>query len=626
MEDPPNRRVETRPDNALVIDNVLTTQPELGPTVPEGGYGWVVLLASLFFHALIPSLLVSFGIFLAFDRMERDTLTGKDPRLWDNTLLHVPLFFIGGWTFFDSTARNLISQSTWPKLVATAGTCLTCAGLLFVWIGMTGTARSSLFIVAGLISGIGASIQMAQCEILIAQYFRLKLPVLRHVTQVVAGVGFIVAPIVIGHHIFTNSLMQIILWYQAIILQGLVVNLLFRKPTYLKSAVPSRYNYVTSHPDDEEDIFSKNNRELQIKAQNPNGDKPESAENPSESASSSQNPEGTTEGKETSPGKHWVTFEEDYDDDEEVSKYDRVQQWEVFDDEDIVTSKRQETQVDKRERGRWEKFDDEAKPDQPRNQKNLRLEMAFDVEPAAEGPSTMSVNGVPIPLFSDTPVNHNTTYSYDLLEDPARSSVFQSQPQPVESFSRSAADVLRRPTFYKSLFTVITTKWSFFVFFAVFPSYMYQEVLDLKMRALSNFVGTISTATVLFSSFSYWLNLEKRWRAKMMMMLTWMGALGYLMIADYATDFLLLFGAVQVVVSLAALQHVGEPLLGLTVKGESTKEYTLISKLSGLSFLIFVALDISVKNVFRNMGFLHFLNGFLWLSNYIYKRLRRILT
>lgn len=60
---------------------------------------------------------------------------------------------------------------------------------------------------------------MAQCEILVAQYFRLKLPVLRHIAHVVSGLGFIIAPIVIGHHIFTNSLMQIILWYQAIILQ-----------------------------------------------------------------------------------------------------------------------------------------------------------------------------------------------------------------------------------------------------------------------------------------------------------------------------------------------------------------------------------------------------------------------
>lgn len=34
----------------LVIDGVLATQPELGPSIPDGGYGWVVFFATLFFQ------------------------------------------------------------------------------------------------------------------------------------------------------------------------------------------------------------------------------------------------------------------------------------------------------------------------------------------------------------------------------------------------------------------------------------------------------------------------------------------------------------------------------------------------------------------------------------------------
>lgn len=34
----------------LVIDSMLSTQPELGPNIPDGGYGWVVFLATLFFQ------------------------------------------------------------------------------------------------------------------------------------------------------------------------------------------------------------------------------------------------------------------------------------------------------------------------------------------------------------------------------------------------------------------------------------------------------------------------------------------------------------------------------------------------------------------------------------------------
>lgn len=34
-------------NSEMVIDNVISTQPELGPSVPDGGYGWVVFMATL---------------------------------------------------------------------------------------------------------------------------------------------------------------------------------------------------------------------------------------------------------------------------------------------------------------------------------------------------------------------------------------------------------------------------------------------------------------------------------------------------------------------------------------------------------------------------------------------------
>jgi len=38
----------------LVIDNVLSTQPELGPIIPDGGYGWIVFIVTLFFQVSLP--------------------------------------------------------------------------------------------------------------------------------------------------------------------------------------------------------------------------------------------------------------------------------------------------------------------------------------------------------------------------------------------------------------------------------------------------------------------------------------------------------------------------------------------------------------------------------------------
>lgn len=33
-----------------VFDRVIATQPELGPSIPDGGYGWVVVVGSAFFQ------------------------------------------------------------------------------------------------------------------------------------------------------------------------------------------------------------------------------------------------------------------------------------------------------------------------------------------------------------------------------------------------------------------------------------------------------------------------------------------------------------------------------------------------------------------------------------------------
>lgn len=41
---------EEVPPRPLRLDNILSTQPDIGPNVPDGGYGWIVVLVSMFFQ------------------------------------------------------------------------------------------------------------------------------------------------------------------------------------------------------------------------------------------------------------------------------------------------------------------------------------------------------------------------------------------------------------------------------------------------------------------------------------------------------------------------------------------------------------------------------------------------
>lgn len=72
-------------------------------------------------------------------------------------------------------------------------------------------------------------------DILISQYFRLKLESVRAILDAVNALGFILTPVALGHNIVKLGILQVITWYQAIILQGILISIAVRKPKYLKS-------------------------------------------------------------------------------------------------------------------------------------------------------------------------------------------------------------------------------------------------------------------------------------------------------------------------------------------------------------------------------------------------------
>ncbi|XP_057669523.1 uncharacterized protein LOC130901885 isoform X1 [Diorhabda carinulata] len=599
-------------EHQLVIDRVVSTQPELGPTIPDGGYGWLVFSSSLFFQAVIPSLTVSLGIFLAFSRLPGLSKNDSSPKLWDDTFMYTPILFISSWTIFDPTSRYLISNSTWPRLVATAGTCLTCAGLLFLWMGLAEYTGIILFPLAGIVCGIGASIQTAQCEILLAQYFRMKHAILANICQAVAALGFVVAPIAIGHNVLNTNLLYVIMWYQAIILQGLIFNLVFRKPAYLKSKQRDAYKYIAPNPEDEEDILSKNAKELQIKRQNSTGSRTTVEKHklptPTEEAvePSSSNSNGIR--------KNWETFE-DKEEDSDYNKYKILNQdWETFDDQNEIN-------IEAKPKKNWVNFEDE-----PKNSENLQLELSLAEE--NRNVPTTSISGIPMPLFSDLPVNNNNTYSYDVIEDSQEvtSAVFMpttlQKPRLLSDKLSDRLEILKQPTFYKSFLTVLTTKFSIFVYYSLFPLYIYQELPNTPMKELSTLIGLLSLTSLFFTFISHWINIDKKRRPICIWTLCWIGASGYFMIADSKSKAVLIFGAVQVLLSISTLQYVGMPILGLTIRGETNKEFCLISVMSGVSFIFFLVFDTYFRTCFKLMGLLHFFTGAVWFSNFMYKKFK----
>ncbi|RZC37124.1 monocarboxylate transporter 7-like, partial [Asbolus verrucosus] len=463
-----------------------------------------------------------------------------------------------------------------------------------MWMGMTGSDDYWLFVPAGISSGLGASILLVQCEILLAQYFKLKLPVLHQISQFVVTLGFLIAPVALGHYILNTTISQVLLWYQAIILQGLVVGLFFRKPLYLKSKKQKPYQFVSMNPDDEEDIFSKNSRELQIKRQT------STESHMSKIQINNNEPQPSTSSNNNDPKrKQWENFEEEDDD----VKYDKLNDWEVFDDEEDDVPKKQN----------WERFDNDESPT-PRIVNELSL---------AEETKNEQNNIAPRPLFSDFPVNNNNTYAYDdeIVAETANTNVFMPNNSNSDDIKRRL-DLLKEPTFYKSLLMVIANTYSSFVFYTLFPSYLYIEADSVNIRHMTGLVGALSLVNLVFLSICYWIKIDKKKRPVYFWIFYWIGSVGYFMIADFTNEYVLLIGAIQVVLSIGVLEHTAKPLLGISPRGETSNEYSMLTTLSGLTLFLFLFIDATFRTCFRLMAVLHFFTGTLWLSNFVYKKLR----
>lgn len=202
--------------------------------------------------------------------------------------------------------------------------------------------------------------------------------------------------------------------------------------------------------------------------------------------------------------KNWEQFE---DKDEYDIKYAKLHEWEVFDEENENVPKRQN----------WERFEDE--PSSPQIVNNLSL---------AEETNTQFSNKKPSPLFSDLPVNNNNTYAYDdeIITEVTSSNVFMPSNVDKPHFKKHL-ELLKEPTFYKSLLMMIANTYSTFVFYALFPSYLYIQADSINIRHMTGLVGALALVNLIFLCIAYWIPIDKRRRPICFWVFYWIGSVGY---------------------------------------------------------------------------------------------------
>lgn len=178
---------------------------------------------------------------------------------------------------------------------------------------------------------------------------------------------------------------------------------------------------------------------------------------------------------------------------------------------------------------KWVKFTDESTA---RN--SLHESFAEDFHNDLERIDKFENNfvDIPQPLFSDVQVNNNTTYSYEPVETAAE---VQTEPTvfvpPKPSRRNSILQsiiYLKQPKFYIALLTIVTTKFSQFIFFTLFPSYLYVRVDTLKIHHATTLVGCLAVVGLCFTAVAVWINAHTTKRPVLLWLLCWLGSCGYI--------------------------------------------------------------------------------------------------
>lgn len=122
-------RVENRTED-LHLDRVVASQPEIGPTPPDGGYGWLIVVSAVIYHITVPAVLTLYGLIILKAIREEGHEKEELLKIWDVDIALVPVIMVVIRLLLESWCRAIVKIFNMPRFMALAGLCLTVAGIL----------------------------------------------------------------------------------------------------------------------------------------------------------------------------------------------------------------------------------------------------------------------------------------------------------------------------------------------------------------------------------------------------------------------------------------------------------------------------------------------------------------
>ncbi|XP_019644913.1 PREDICTED: uncharacterized protein LOC109485688 [Branchiostoma belcheri] len=202
---------------------------------PDGGWGWLVVLATFLSHVFVIATFKSFGVFFPYFQESFDQDAASTA--WVSSIM-------GSVTLFGSLPAGALCNMFGCRAVVMTGSLLATTGLLS---SMAVTSLAVMNLTAGFITGIGFSLMYTPCITTVGRYFKRRLALANGIGISGSGLGAFALPpvfqLLIDEYGWRGSLFIV----AGVALQGCVFGALLR-PISLRADIQEKSTHVTDEP------------------------------------------------------------------------------------------------------------------------------------------------------------------------------------------------------------------------------------------------------------------------------------------------------------------------------------------------------------------------------------------
>ncbi|CAG4974693.1 unnamed protein product [Parnassius apollo] len=252
----------------LHLDSVVASQPEIGPTPPDGGYGWLIVFSAAMYHITVPAVLSLYGLIILKAIREEDHDEGEVLKLWDMDIALVPVIMVIIRLLLESWCRAMVKIFNMPRFIALSGLSLTVAGVLLSSYSTNAYSNDHIVnIFSGIFAGIGCALTGQQTDVIITHYFREKLTMAQRIVRMAPSVGNSVVPILVGYLCTMYTGDVVVMIYGAIMMQNCLFLAAYTRPLYIEKVIRTTYNMLRDAAEDEDEVIFSNQRQTETQNQ-----------------------------------------------------------------------------------------------------------------------------------------------------------------------------------------------------------------------------------------------------------------------------------------------------------------------------------------------------------------------